>query len=233
MRTLHLADADARDAFVRYVTVKPPASPQKVANGKPVTMRRLLTSAESSTFDSLHAIHGDELGQALINSDPDVDPELIGRPVERTNTVYLDTARQVLRVAPNVVEILVDPFGNEKERRPPEDRLPNVSEEIPIRFTKNRIKRIDAVRRFAFTRTLQLWHSDGLTYEFLHGIAAELDAADELVLLGGGESSREPLVLQLNGLPWRAFLEGRVNDKGYCLLLRLSNLELKAPPTQP
>lgn len=233
MRTLHLADAKARDAFVRFVSVKEPPAPQKVSNGRPVSMRRLLAAAEANAIDNLIARHGSGLGQALVDADPDVDLELVGRPIERTNTVYLDTNRQVLRFAPELVEVVLDPFGEEKERRAPEDRLPNVSEELPVRFTKNRIKRLDAVRRFAFTRTLQLWHSDGLTYEFLYGMAAELDAADELVLLGAGEKSRDPLVLQLNGLPWRAFLEGRVNDKGYCLLLRLSNLELKAPPTKP
>ena len=194
MRTLHLADANARDAFVRFVSVKEQPPPQKVVNGRPVSMRRFLAAGEANT--------------------------------------HLDSSREVLRLAPDVVEILLDPFGQEKERRSPEDRLPNVSEDVPVRFTKNRIKRLDAVRRFAFTRTLQLWHSDGLTYEFLHGIAAELDEADEMVLLGAGEKSRDPLVLQLNGLPWRAFLEGRVSDNGYCLLLRLSNLELKQPPAR-
>jgi len=232
MRTLHLADANARDAFVRFVSVKEQPPPQKVVNGRPVSMRRFLAAGEANTHEALHEAHGSELAQALIDGDPEVDLELIGRPVERTRTVYLDSSREVLRLAPDVVEILLDPFGQEKERRSPEDRLPNVSEDVPVRFTKNRIKRLDAVRRFAFTRTLQLWHSDGLTYEFLHGIAAELDEADEMVLLGAGEKSRDPLVLQLNGLPWRAFLEGRVSDNGYCLLLRLSNLELKQPPAR-
>lgn len=233
MRTLHLADANARDAFVRFVSVKGPAPPQKVANGHPVSMRRFLAAGEGNTHEALLRNHGADLGQALINADPEVDLELTGRPVERTSTVYLDSSREVLRFAPDVVEVLLDPFGQEKQRRDPDDRPANVSEEVPVRFTKNRIKRRDAVRRFAFNRTLQLWHSDGLTYEFLHGIASELDEADEMVLLGAGEKARDPLVLQLNGLPWRAFLEGRVKEGGYCLLLRLSNLELKIPPVKP
>ena len=233
MRTLHIADASSRDAYVRFVSVKAPQPPERVVNGQPVVMRRLLAAGEANTQEALLELHGADLGQALIDADPEVDFELVGRPIERTSTVYLDSSRQILQMAPDVVEVILDPFGTEKERRAPEDRLPNVSEEVPVRFTKNRIKRADAVRRFAFSRTLQLWHTDGLTYEFLHGLAAELDAAEELVLLAGGEKAKDPLVLQLNGLPWRAFLEGRVNDSGYCLLLRLSNLELKAPPAKP
>ena len=34
-----------------------------------------------------------------------------------------------------------------------------------------KLKREDAVRKFVFSRTLQLWHSDGLTFEFLFNIA--------------------------------------------------------------
>lgn len=233
MRSIHLADASSRDAYLRFVSVRAPAPPQRVVDGKPVAMRRLLAAGEANTHEALVAAHGETLGQALIDGDPELDLELIGRPIERTSTVFLDSKRQILRMAPDLVEVILDPFGHEKERRAPEDRVANVSEEIPVRFTKTRISRGAAVRRFAFSRTLQLWHTDGLTYEFLHGIAAELDAADEMVLLAAGEKARDPLVLQLNGLPWRAFLEGRVNDSGYCLLLRLSNLELKAPPTQP
>ena len=48
------------------------------------------------------------------------------------------------------------------------------------------------------------------------------------MLLGGGEKGKEPLIFQNNGLPWRAFLEGRVQDDAYALLMRLSNLELKS-----
>jgi hypothetical protein len=35
--------------------------------------------------------------------------------------------------------------------------------------------------------------------------------------------------MQQNGVPWRGFLEGRVDGDRHCLILRLSNMELKAP----
>ena len=93
---------------------------------------------------------------------------------------------------------------------------------------KNRLKRQDAIRRFVFGRTMQLVHVDGLTYDYLHGLAKKLDDAGELVVLGAGASGKDPLVFQVNGVPWRGFLEGRVDGKRYQLLLRLSNLELKS-----
>ena len=101
---------------------------------------------------------------------------------------------------------------------------------LPIneRFTKFKLKRNEAVRKFVFSRTLQLWHSDGLTFEFLFNIAKELDENDEMMLIGGGQKGKEPLIFQNNGLPWRGFLEGRIQGDSYALLLRLSNLELKS-----
>jgi hypothetical protein len=46
-------------------------------------------------------------------------------------------------------------------------------------------------------------------------------------MLGGGVKGNEPLVFQDGGKSYRAFLEGRVKDNSYLLLLHLSNLELK------
>ena len=178
-------------------------------------------------FAALSEKYGDALDATLIANDPEVDIELIGRPIEKTNTIYLDSENNIMQMAPEWIESILDVNGIEKEQRKPQDRFSNIAEEIPIRFTKKRLKKSEAIHRFAFTRTVQLWHSDGLTYEFLHGIAEDLDKSKEMMLLGGGSKAKEPLIFQLNGLPWRAFLEGRISEEGYCLLLRLSNLELK------
>ena len=52
------------------------------------------------------------------------------------------------------------------------------------------------------------------------------------MLIGAGEKGIEPLVFQNGGKAYRAFLEGRVNDKGYVLIMHLSNLELKSAITK-
>ena len=53
--------------------------------------------------------------------------------------------------------------------------------------------------------------------------------AGDVVLLGAGPKGVAPLVFQTNGSPYRAFLEGRVQDNAYQLLMHLSNMELKLP----
>ena len=58
-------------------------------------------------------------------------------------------------------------------------------------------------------------------------MAKKLSDSDSMMLLGGGEKGNEPLILSNNGTPYRAFLEGRVCDGQYALIMHLTNLEIK------
>ena len=60
-------------------------------------------------------------------------------------------------------------------------------------------------------------------------IHVSLGKKDALLLVRGGEKANEPLVMNRGGLPYNAFLEGRVKGDAYCLVLHLSNMELKKP----
>jgi hypothetical protein len=61
----------------------------------------------------------------------------------------------------------------------------------------------------------------------LFDIAKELHDKQSLMMVGGGPKGNEPLVFQDGGKTYRAFLEGRIKEKSYVLLLHLTNLELK------
>jgi hypothetical protein len=130
---------------------------------------------------------------------------------------------------PKVVEVVLGKTGEEEKRGEPEDVPGNVNDVDPVTWTKMRLKKRDALGRFAFKRTLQIQHIDGLSYEFLFNIAKDLHDKDEMVLIGSGPRGRKPLIFKTNGTPYRGFLEGRVRGKEYQLLLHLSNLELKIP----
>lgn len=60
-------------------------------------------------------------------------------------------------------------------------------------------------------------------------MAKELSELNSLMLLGGRKGGKEPLVFRRGSTPYRAFLEGRIKDDSYILLLHLSNAELKSP----
>jgi hypothetical protein len=134
-----------------------------------------------------------------------------------------------LKGSPKPVEITIDASGKEVSRRDPVEVAATVNDALPVRWVGKRIPKADLVRKFAVKRTMQLRHVDGVTYDFLFGMAEELEKDNVVVLLGAGDDGKQPLILQLNGTPYRGFLEGRTKEKDYILLLHLSNMELKKP----
>ena len=58
-------------------------------------------------------------------------------------------------------------------------------------------------------------------------MAKKLDEANSLMFVGGGAKGSEPLVMSEGGKSYRAFMEGRIKDETYCLILHLTDLEMK------
>jgi hypothetical protein len=229
MRLLHLASEDGRDTRVAFGTLKPPSPPRLGRPGKDVRFLRYLATTEAGTHEALQARYGEDYAQALIDGDPEVDLEQVGRPIKETTVVWLSADGEVLHAPPEVIEVVLGPDGQERERRAPVETPANVNDELPVRVSGRRIPRSDAARQFVFTRSVEIRHVDGLTFDHLHRLAKDLDQADEVVVVGAGAKGRDPLVFTTNGTPWRAFLEGRVDGDRFVLLLHLSNQELKRP----
>lgn len=229
VRRMHVANAAGRDAVV--VGESPPADAPVVmgVDGQRAVFRRYVAAGAGRLNDDLVARFGDDYGSELVQSDPEIDVEVVGRFIDGTQSVLLSSTGEPLFAAPDVVEVIYDPAGQEVSRAAPSDTPATVNDEVPVRWTGRRLPRGDTVRRFVFQRSLQLRHVDGVTFDFLYAMAQELADADEMVLLGAGQSGKEPLVMQINGTPYRGFLEGRVQGESYLLLLHLSNMELKVP----
>jgi len=228
-RKLHIANAEGRDATVHYASLKAGNPPKKGVGGEEATFLRYLSTTLSGTHQALSERFGDDYGRQLIDGDPEVDIEQVGRAIGATHTVFLSSEGEVIYAAPEVVELIVGPDGQEKERRQPVDTPSNVNDELPVRWTGKTMPKSAAVRRFVFQRTLQLRHTDGLSYDYLFAMAKQLHDSGNVVLLGAGPKGKAPLILNVNGSPSRGFLEGRVLDGKYMLLLHLSNMELKLP----
>lgn len=229
MQTLHLMNADKRNASVAMKSVCYKTDIRLGLPGRQLAFVKYFQASDEGMHESLVRSLGQDYGQALIDGDPEVNMELVGRAVGPTNTVFLTSTGEVMHAAPSVVDVVYAPDGSEKERKVAEDIPSNVRDEIPVRWTGKKFPKAEAVRRFAFRRTIQLQHTDGLTFDFLFAMAKELHDEKAVVLMAGGESGKEPLILQANGVPYRGFLEGRIDGNRYQLLLHLSNMELKAP----
>ncbi len=229
MQNVHLMNAAKRDATIAFAPLKYVPSVKLGMPGKTVAFQKFLLSTESGLDGSLAKEHGEDYAKAMIEGDPEIDMEMIGRRIGATDVVYLSSEGEVLNAAPTTVEVVFAPDGTERDRHEPEDVPGNVNEELPVRWTGRKLPKAEAVRKFLFRRTVQLRHVDGLTYDFLYNMAKELHEENVMVLLGAGANGKEPLIFQSNGSPYRGFLEGRIDGEKYQLLLRLSSLELKRP----
>ncbi|MGB1276877.1 MAG: hypothetical protein ACPG77_14120, partial [Nannocystaceae bacterium] len=160
---------------------------------------------------------------------PEIDIESVGRTLGDTQTVFLSNKGAVLHASPKVVEVLFGTDGKEQGRKDPEDVPGNCNDDQPVRWTGRKLTKGDAITKFAFRRTVQIKHVDGLSHDFLFAMAKELHEENKLVLIGAGAKGKAPLIFQDNGKPYRGFLEGRIDGERYKLLLHLSDMELKVP----
>lgn len=232
LRNIHLTNADGRDATVQFSAIKAPKPPRKGLPGRTVTFHRYLATTEAGTHQALAAKLGEDYADALIQGDPEVDLERVGRGIGETHVVQLSARGEVLYAAPEIIEIIQGPDGSERERRAPTDTPANVNDELPVRWTGRKMPKQDVIRRFVFNRSLQLRHIDGLSYDYLYGMAKLLHEDDAVMRMGAGPKGRQPLILTVNGSPCHAFLEGRIDGDKYMLLMHLSNMELKLPEVQ-
>ncbi len=231
MGQIHLANSKGRNAMVTTETV---ASAIEVrwlaADGRPAKPVRLLRGTLDHDVAAIAKKAGglDRVAEALISGDPEVDMETYGSQLGPTSRVYLDADAQVVTHV-DEIEIVKNPDGSEKERRPRRPSVANTSGEVPLRWSGKLFRKADVYNRFIFAAKLQITHTNGLTYDFLYAMAKELEDAESMLLVGGGAKSTQPLVFYRGGTPYRGFLEGRTQGDKYSLVLHLSNLELRRP----
>ena len=233
MRKLHLMNKENRDATVAISSLKYEKPFEMGIPNKELKFKRYLSATQENLDKNLASLYGDNYSSKLIEEDPEIDIEAIGKFISGSDVVYLSSKGELLYSPPKTVEVIIAPDGTEKERRSPEDIPGNVDDELPVRWTGKKMPKSKVAVKFAFKRTIQIKHIDGLTYDYLFDMAKELQDEDVMVLVGAGQKGNEPLIFQANGMPYRGFLEGRVDGKKYQLLLHLSNMELKRISSEP
>lgn len=227
---INISNAKRRDAVVALEGLLPKREIGYLdEEGRKVTTRKLLKSDVEHDLPKLLKKRRklETVAKALIKEDPEVDIEQVGMFLQDTSRVYV-SPRGIVHVV-DEFEVIKDPEGNVKNRKPRTKELQNVNTDIPLRWTGKYIKKEEALHRFVFTNKKQLVHINGLTFDFLYDIAKDLDNRKSLLLLRAGEKGDKPIVMNRGGKSYNAFLEGRVKGDSYCLVLHLSNMELKKP----
>lgn len=231
MPEINIANSSGRDAFVGLASVNCRTQvrwlDQQQRQAKSV---RVIKSTVDHDFEALLEKYGEagSIGAAVLESDVEIDLENCGRFLSESSRVYLNSQRHVTHNV-RFFETIKNADGTIRERRPRKLLDTNVAGELPLRWSGMFIAKEAAVRKFAFSSKVQLQHVNGLTFDFLFGMAKELEQRDALMLLGAGPKSNQPLILRRGGTPYRGFLEGRTREDQYILTLHFSNLELKVP----
>ncbi len=227
---INISNPKNRDAVVALESLMPAREVYYVdPKGKPATTRRVLKSDVNHDLPEILKKEKDvsTAAKSLVEHDIEIDIEKYGMFLSDTSRVYV--AKTGIAHLVEEFEVIVNPDGSKRDRRPRRKLPQNLNSEVPLRWTGKFIKKEEAISKFVFTNKKQLVHINGLTFDFLFEMAKELDKKDSLLLIRGGLKADEPLVMNRGGKPYNAFLEGRVKDDSYCLILHLSNMELKRP----
>jgi hypothetical protein len=236
MPSINIANSKGRDALVGAQTVHKPLKVRWLdAQGRQAQPARVIKGDMAHDLAALESAAGgrDKIAAALVAGDPEIDLESYGSLLRETSRVFVDPdGRIVHRI--RQFEVVRNPDGSERERRPRQVAKPNTADDVPLKWTGKLLKKAEVYNRFVFASKRQIVHVNGLTYDFLYGMAKELEASQSMMLLGAGPKGNQPLVLTRGGQHYRGFLEGRTDGEKYCLILHLSNMELKAAsaPTQ-
>jgi hypothetical protein len=230
MHEFNISNRAGRDALVNAENVITPLKVRWIDHsGRQVALARILKSTIDRDFEALADRLGGKtnVGPALIEGDPEVDLETVGSFLKNTSRVFINPDRQVVHRI-HQFEIVRNPDGSQRERRPKSVVPPNVTEQSPLRWSGRMMDKTVAAHQFVFAAKMQLTHINGLTFDFLYAMAQELEQKNSLMLVGAGPRSNQPLILRRGSIPYRGFLEGRTQGDKYCLLLHLSNQELKS-----
>jgi hypothetical protein len=228
---INISNPKGRDAVVAFEAVMPKREVIFVdAKNKPVITQKLLKTDVEHDLPVLlkkKKNNLNALAKALVKEDPEIDLEEFGMFLTDTSRVYV-SKKGIIHLV-DEFEVISNPDGTLRERRPRQKEPQNINTDIPLRWTGKFIKKDEAAHKFIFTLKRQLIHVNGLTFDFLYEMAKELDERDSLLLVRGGEKGDKPIVMHRGGRPYNAFLEGRVKGDSYLLVLQLSNMELKRP----
>ena len=229
MRYIRLTDNKKRDARVQYISPrKRKAGSYRNSKGEAIRSYRFINDTDSHNPQNLLAKHEvtEAFAEDLIKDDPEIDLEKVGRLIDYASQVWIAEDGKVLYSA-KMMDIVYTPEGDVKSTEEFKDQEPTVIEDVALPWT-GKLMPISAVfKKFVLLRKLQISHLDGLTFDFLYDIAKLLQDKKSMVYLGGGPAGKDPLIFQRNGTPLRGFIEGRVKEGSYLLVLHLSNLELK------
>lgn len=232
MRNINISNDKKRDSFVKLeFTTKKRDWHYLTPNKEKTYTYKIVKFSNKEALPILKERYGEgnSLAEALIREDPEVNIEITGRFLKNTSKVLVNSEQKIVHHV-TIREIKYNAKNEPIEEKIPEDIPANIAVEgKPLVWTGKYIPKTEAIQKFVFVRKYQLKHTSGLTYDFLYDMAKQLHEKNALMLIGA-DAKGAPLIMANNGKPYRGFLEGRIQNDKYILILHLSNIELKGIP---
>jgi hypothetical protein len=178
----------------------------------------------------------DNLFDKLKKSEIEVDEKIIGKPIESTQYVKVDTDYEIVY---NYTPLKQRISGEKIERKPFEKHKGNINDpDMPLISSfedKFKIKKKEVILNHIITKTYILHHLERDHFDDVRSLAKELAMEDSLLKIlafkkEGKKLKRTPIFLRTGSRPYlNAFLEGRVKKNAYLLLLHLSDRDFTLP----
>jgi hypothetical protein len=246
LRYIKLANQKNRDAEVTFRSLNPKPSVKMVQeSGEQVVNKRVVKGTSKNSTQILLNKYDEKpkegkdfklqlasrLAEDIIFADPEIDVELAGKFINDVSRVFINESEKPVFTVKKTEKIF-SPKAELKEEREPKYNECNILDENMVKWTGKLMPKSKIYNKLVFNKKYQIKHINGLTYDFLFDMAKELSDKDALMMMGGGASGKEPLVMNDGGKPYRAFLEGRIKGDKYCLILHLTDQELKPLPSE-
>jgi len=231
-RQIHLSNQKNRNALINYKGFVPQKQVLYVdSHNEPTQTKKYIKHTINESYENLLGAYEDDpnkVANALVDGDPEVNLEMLGRYMNQASRVYINSDQEIVFQI-SKEEFVYNPKGEQVEAREPRYLESNINLEKPLLWSGKSFPIKDIYNKFVLTRKYQLMHTDGLTFDMLFDIAKELHDSKSMMLIGSGKGTG-PVIFQDGGTPFRVFLEGRIQDDKYLLIMHLSNLELKPLP---
>ena len=233
IRYIKIEDNNKRDAEITFKSVRSgDLIYLALENGEKPLNKRVLKSTKENSLDFLIGKKTptdddySEFSERLIHKDDEIDFELFGKFIDKVDKIYTNQElKPVFNV--NISEQIIDPKGELVEEKEKAYSKSNINGESIVKWTGKYMPKKKLFNKVVLASKYQLKHINGLTFDFLFKIAKDLHEKDSFMMLGGGKGN-EPITINDGGKPYRAFLEGRIKDKSYVLIMHLSNQEYKS-----
>ena len=231
IRYIKIEDSKKRDAEITFKSINSGSSISLAleTGEKPIT-KKVLKSSKDHSLESLIGKESpsqeeyNKFSERLLEKDTEIDFELFGMFINKTDRIYTNKNNEpVFNI--KVVQKINDPNGNLIKEQKPIYLQSNINEENIVKWTGKFIPKVKLYNKVILSSKYQIKHVNGLTFDFLFNMAKLLHEKESFMIMGGGKGD-EPLVFNDGGKPYRSFLEGRIKDNSYCLILHLSNQEL-------